>query len=68
MKITADDIQRYAPYHAMKAFRIGYQDCEVGIHKSPYDPGSLEAPAWDAGHECGKEHIRLAADKLCVEL
>jgi hypothetical protein len=63
MKLTADDIERYAAYHTMKAFRIGYEDCEVGIHKSPYDPGSVEAPAWDAGHECAKAHRRLLEDK-----
>jgi hypothetical protein len=53
MKLTADDIQYYAPYYTMKAFRIGYEDCRVGIHKSPYDPGSVEAPAWDAVDHCG---------------
>jgi hypothetical protein len=63
MKLTADDIERYAPYHTMKAFRIGYEDCEVGIHKSPYDPGSIEAPAWDAGYECATAHKRLAEDE-----
>jgi len=58
MKLTTRDIKRYAPYHTMKAFEVGYNDYEVGNHKCPYDPGSAEYPAWDRGYECAKLHRR----------
>jgi len=54
MKLTSRDIKRYAPYHTMPGFEVGYEDYQVGNHKCPYDPGTAEYPACEGGDEWAK--------------
>jgi hypothetical protein len=41
----------YAPYHTLKAFQEGYDAYLKANWSSPHDPDSVDAQAWDRGHE-----------------
>jgi hypothetical protein len=52
MKLTLEDVERYAPYHEWPEFRQGYSDYESSFLSCPYSADSVQAQAWDQGHEC----------------
>lgn len=49
LKLTADEIRRYAPYHRLKEFEAGHNDCKANHWPKQYR--GLQAQAYDRGYE-----------------
>ena len=64
MTLTQDDIERYAPYHTMEAFRWGYEFYMagkwVGAEPLSCNADSVAGQAYDRGAECAMRHAREA--------
>ena len=59
MKLTTEEVERYALYYTMPAFQQGYEQARVHLSSCPHDPNSVDAQAWDRGAELAMRH-RLA--------
>jgi hypothetical protein len=56
-ELTADEIERYAPYHTIPQFAIGYRDYERGVNFSD-DYDGATGQAYDRGAECAMRRQR----------
>lgn len=70
-KLTAEEIERYRPYHEMTAFELGYWSygkCDVSC---PFSADSVDGQAWDRGAECAMRRTELKryswGDELAIE-
>ena len=57
MTLTQADIDRYAPYHTMPAFEVGYNDYGRFMNDH-YGDGGVDQQAYDRGAECAMRHQR----------
>jgi hypothetical protein len=64
MQLTLEDIERYAPYHEWPEFRQGYSDYESSFLSCPYSADSVQAQAWDRGHECAMLQRRRTVPQM----
>ena len=53
LKLTADEIRRYAPYNRLKEFEEGYNDYRANQWPKQYDR-DLQAQAYDRGYEMAR--------------
>jgi hypothetical protein len=52
LKLTPDELKRYAPYHTWTEFTEGHDDYVLGnCSREPLE-GGVEAQAYDRGAEC----------------
>ena len=56
MNLTNKDIEMYAPFHTMEAFRRGYYDYFVGRIDNA-DCHGVARQAYDRGAECAVRHV-----------
>jgi hypothetical protein len=58
LKLTAEEIKRYAPYHLMDAFMNGFGDYESGKDESHLHEG-IHGRAYDLGAECASRRAEI---------
>ena len=56
LKLTADEISRYAPYNRLKEFEEGYNDSSANQWPKQYR--GLQAQAYDRGYEMARMRKR----------
>ena len=56
LKLTPDEIERYAPYHTFPEFARGFSDYNECIRWAWYD--GVQAQAYDRGAECAMRRQR----------
>jgi hypothetical protein len=61
MTLTQAEIARYAPYHTMPEFKLGFDAYTVAGRGAHLDPNTVGAQAYDRGAECA---MRRSMQKL----
>jgi hypothetical protein len=59
LKLTDEEIDRYAPYHTWSEFTEGYDDYVLGHRaREPLNHDSVASQAYDRGAECAMRRQR----------
>lgn len=53
VELTAEEIERYAPYHTYPEFQLGFDEYGSGLwHGNRCDENTVGGQAYDRGAEC----------------
>lgn len=61
LELTPEEIERYAPYHTMRAFAAGFSDySENSCYGATWNDDGVNGQAYDRGAECAMRRARGA--------